>query len=48
MSFISLRDKKSMVIAQDLGIEFIPSIDTAFLDVPEAKISSELKIRDRQ
>lgn len=44
MSFISLRDKKSMVIAQDLGIEFIPSIDTAFLDVPEAKISSELKL----
>lgn len=45
MSFISLRDKKSMVIAQDLGVEFLSSIDTAFLDVPEAKIPFELKLK---
>ncbi len=30
--FLSLRDKQSQIFAQEYGISYIPSIDTAFLD----------------
>jgi colanic acid/amylovoran biosynthesis protein len=43
LSFISLRDSKSMKIAAELGISAVPSIDTAFLDVPVVeKLPTEL------
>jgi colanic acid/amylovoran biosynthesis protein len=34
LKFISLRDNKSMQIAEQLGIDYVNSIDTAFLDIP--------------
>lgn len=34
MKFVSLRDSKSIKIATDIRVDFFPSIDTAFLDIP--------------
>lgn len=42
MSFISLRDQKSISIAESLGVKVVSSIDTAFLDVPDARIPDEI------
>ena len=39
---ISLRDAKSMQIAEEFRVPYIPSIDTAFLDVPLAIVPDEL------
>lgn len=36
--FVSLRDKKSQLIASKLGIHYIPTADSAFLVTPEAEI----------
>lgn len=43
VSFISLRDAKSMKLAEKLSINFTKSIDTAFLDVPPSFIPDEIK-----
>jgi colanic acid/amylovoran biosynthesis protein len=40
--FLSFRDKKSMELADKLHLEYVPSIDTAFLDTPEAIIPKEI------
>ena len=40
MDFMSIRDKKSMDLADSLGLKYIPSIDTAFLENPVADLSS--------
>jgi len=43
LKFISLRDTKSIQIADQLGIDCIKAIDTAFLDVPQVTLSEELR-----
>lgn len=40
--FLSLRDSKSMKLADSLGLKYIKSIDTAFLDVPEVSLPKEI------
>jgi colanic acid/amylovoran biosynthesis protein len=40
--FLSIRDSKTMELADKIGIKYIPSIDTAFLDVPQVNIPLEL------
>jgi colanic acid/amylovoran biosynthesis protein len=49
MDFLSIRDAKTMKFADDLGLRYVPSIDTAFLDSPVEVLSQELgqKVGDR-
>ena len=42
-SFLSIRDHKTEVLADELGISYISSIDSAFLDSPKVEIPYELK-----
>ena len=42
LKFISLRDSKSMKTLEKLGISYCPTIDTAFLDVPNVILPKEL------
>ena len=42
LNFISLRDTKSIQIAEQLGVSCVKAIDTAFLDVPHVTLSKEL------
>lgn len=48
-SFLSLRDRKSKNIAEELGIQYVSAIDTAFLEQPRCEIPSELqdKLQDK-
>jgi colanic acid/amylovoran biosynthesis protein len=49
VDYISLRDKVSQDIAENLGIAYVPTIDTAFAYVPESFIPNELLfLRNRQ
>jgi colanic acid/amylovoran biosynthesis protein len=41
--FISIRDSKTMKMADKLQLKYIPSIDTAFLDTPGASIPDNIK-----
>lgn len=41
--FLSVRDKKTMDLADELKIDYIPSIDTAFLDYPQCAVPEEIK-----
>lgn len=43
MSYIAIRDKKSEEIAQELGIPFVSTADSAFLDLPRVSIPVEIK-----
>lgn len=43
LDFLSIRDKKTMDLADSMGISYEPSIDTAFLDSPSAKLPDELE-----
>jgi colanic acid/amylovoran biosynthesis protein len=40
--FLSIRDSKTMALADELKIQYIPSIDTAFLDSPDVLIPDNL------
>jgi len=42
-SFISIRDAKTEHLADELGIKYVPTIDTAFLDSPLVKLPTELR-----
>lgn len=42
-SFFSIRDRKSELLAQDLGIRYVPTVDSAFLDLPETEIPIQVK-----
>jgi colanic acid/amylovoran biosynthesis protein len=42
-SFFSIRDYKSELLAQKMGVSYIPTVDTAFLDSPKVEIPNELK-----
>lgn len=41
--FLSIRDRKTELLADELGIPYISSIDSAFLDSPKVEIPYELK-----
>ena len=41
--FISLRDSKSEEIAKKIGIDYVSTVDTAFLDSPKVEIPQVLK-----
>jgi len=41
-SFLSIRDVKTMQLADEMKLTYISSIDTAFLDNPDAKIPEEI------
>lgn len=41
-SFISLRDKKSLKIAEEMGVKAVSTVDSAFLEVPNANVSEEI------
>lgn len=42
-TFLSLRDSKSKHLAESLGVNFVPSIDTAFLDHPRVSIPDDVE-----
>ena len=42
-SFLSIRDKKTEEIANQLGITYYPTVDSAFLETPRAEIPEEMK-----
>lgn len=42
-SFLSIRDKKTEAIAKDLNINYVPTVDSAFLDSPQAIIPNEIQ-----
>lgn len=41
-SFLSLRDKKSMDLADSLGVKYVPTLDSAFLESPKVDVSQNL------
>ncbi len=44
-SFLSVRDSKTELLAKELGLSYVPTVDTAFLDSPKAELPYELKMR---
>ncbi|OJV36704.1 MAG: hypothetical protein BGO33_04210 [Bacteroidia bacterium 43-41] len=40
--FLSIRDAKTQKLAEDIGVNYIPTVDTAFLDYPEVQIPNEI------
>ena len=42
-SFLSIRDKKTEMIAEKLGVKFVHTVDSAFLDSPQPLLPYELK-----
>lgn len=41
--FLSIRDAKTMQLADELGLSYVSSIDTAFLDTPQERIPQEVQ-----
>ncbi|OJV86363.1 MAG: hypothetical protein BGO34_05085 [Bacteroidia bacterium 44-10] len=41
--FLSIRDAKTQKLAEEIGVDYIPTADTAFLDYPEVQIPIEIK-----
>lgn len=42
-SFLSIRDHKTELLADELGISYVPTVDSAFLDSPKVEIPYEIK-----
>lgn len=42
-SFLSIRDAKSELLANSLGLNYVSTVDTAFLDSPRVAIPEEIK-----
>jgi len=42
-SFISLRDEKSMKLADELHVKYVPTVDSAFLESPHVDIPSDIE-----
>lgn len=42
-TFFSIRDKESENLAKQIGVDYVPTVDTAFLDSPKVEIPLELK-----
>lgn len=40
--FLSIRDEKTMKLATEMGLEFIPAIDSAFLEKPSIEIPNNI------
>ena len=43
-SFISIRDAKTQILAREIGIKFVPTVDTAFLETPRVAIPKEILV----
>ena len=41
-SFLSIRDKKTELLAQQMGVNYVVTVDSAFLDAPKVTIPSEI------
>ena len=41
-TFNSIRDKKTEALAQELSIDYVPTLDSAFLDTPQAELPKEI------
>lgn len=41
-SFCSIRDKKTQILADEMGVKYEPTVDSAFLDSPEQNIPQEI------
>lgn len=44
-SFLSIRDKKTELLADKLGLKYISTIDSAFLDSPRVEIPHEVRLK---
>ncbi len=42
-SFLSIRDKKTEALADELKMSYVSTVDTAFLDSPKVKLTDEIK-----
>lgn len=42
-SFLSIRDKKTEILAEELGVQYVHTVDSAFLDSPKTSLPYELK-----
>lgn len=42
-SFLSIRDKKTEKLAQELKINYVPTLDCAFLEQPRVKLPADIK-----
>lgn len=42
-NFLSIRDKKTETLAKELNINYIPTVDSAFLDSPKVTIPEEIQ-----
>lgn len=42
-NFLSIRDHKSELLADELGVPYVSTVDTAFLDSPKVKIPYEIE-----
>ncbi len=42
-SFLSIRDHKTELLANEIGIPYVSTVDTAFLDSPDVEIPYEIK-----
>ena len=47
-SYLSIRDSVSAKLADSLGIKYITTLDSAFLDAPKVEIPSEIGLRDEK
>ena len=47
-SFLSIRDRKTMQLADDMRIHYVPAIDTAFLEQPQVSIPQELHLQGKK
>lgn len=41
--FLSIRDDKTMALADTLGVKYVPSIDSALLDTPDSEIPDDFR-----
>ena len=41
-SFLSVRDARTELLAKELGLNFVSTVDTAFLEIPKVKLPDEL------
>lgn len=47
-SFLSIRDRKTMQLADEMQVSYVPAIDTAFLEQPQVNIPQELHLQGKK
>jgi colanic acid/amylovoran biosynthesis protein len=47
-TFLSIRDKKTMQLADSMNIHYTPAIDTAFLEQPQVSVPQELQLQGKK